>query len=392
MQYLYKNIFREINFKRERLHVAFLGMLLFFLWNTNFAVAANQNKIDPILEFAKQQVAQKFYQPAISTLNTYLSTHKDDTTALYWKGHCFYKLKNYQAAAENYLLLLKFSPRNFAANVDMANMMVLQKKYNEALPYFNKAISVNDTDINLVNSRGMCYYFAEKFELAIKDFKRVLKLDPNNFLAYNNLGSATYNNQNIADASIIDLKSAEVLFDKALDIKPDFELALRNRGIVRYYLDKLNLSYEDLLRAIQLDPKDENAYYYIGKVFYKQKNYPLALQFFDNAVTISNNPKFLLDRGICKLDMDDTKSARSDFYKSFQSGDSKGIAAYQLARTYGAEGDKQNAFAYLRDAKKYGLFVDTRYFNTLAKDKYFIGWEKDKEFIELVQELKFGRR
>ncbi|HOU46678.1 MAG TPA: hypothetical protein PLL99_02675, partial [Chitinophagales bacterium] len=64
--------------------VAFLGMLLFFLWSTNFAVAANQNKIDPILEFAKQQVAQKFYQPAISTLNTYLSTHKDDTTALYW--------------------------------------------------------------------------------------------------------------------------------------------------------------------------------------------------------------------------------------------------------------------------------------------------------------------
>ena len=374
------------------MRVAILAIVLFFLGISNSVFAANTKKIDPVLEFVKQQIEQKFYQPAISTLNTYLSTHKDDTAALYWKGHCFYKLKNYQAATESYLLVLKYSPRNFAANVDMANMMVLQKKYNEALPYFNKAIAVNDTDINLINSRGMCYYLAEKFELAIRDFKRVIKLDPTNFLAYNNLGSATYNNQNIADASVIDLKSAEELFNKALELKPDFELALRNRGIVRYYLDNLNVAYDDLLRAIQLDPKDENAYYYIGKVFYKQKNYPLSLQFYDNAISLYSSPKFLLDRGICKLDMDDTKSARSDFYKSFQSGDFKGVAAYQLARTYAAEGDKQNAFAYLRDAKKYGLFVDTRYFNTLAKDKYFIGWEKDKEFIELVQELKFGRR
>ncbi|MFN8267423.1 MAG: tetratricopeptide repeat protein [Chitinophagales bacterium] len=382
---------KHVNFILSKLtHFGRIITLSLFLLSYSFTHA--QKEVDPMLEFAKQQVAQEAYYAAISTLDSYLSYNKNDTSALYWKAHCFYKLKNFIAAEDNYRTLLKISPRNFAGNVDMANMYILQKKYKDALPYYNTALSINGIDASIVNSRGMCYYYNEKFELAIKDFKQVIKLDPTNYKAYNNLGSATYNNQNIADASVIDLKSAEELFNKALELKPDFELALRNRGIVRYYLDNLNVAYDDLLRAIQLDPKDENAYYYIGKVFYKQKNYPLSLQFYDNAISLYSSPKFLLDRGICKLDMDDTKSARSDFYKSFQSGDFKGVAAYQLARTYAAEGDKQNAFAYLRDAKKYGLFVDTRYFNTLAKDKYFIGWEKDKEFIELVQELKFGRR
>lgn len=45
------------------------------------------------------------------------------------------------------------------------------------------------------------------------------------------MGSATYNNQNIATASIIDLKKAELEFNKSIELKPDFELALRNREL-----------------------------------------------------------------------------------------------------------------------------------------------------------------
>lgn len=372
--------------------ISFIVTLILIVLGSNKPCYAVQ-KQEPVISFARQQIEKKQYQPAISTLNSFLETHKNDTAALYLKAYSFQKLKNNLAAIENYLLLLKIEPKCFAANLDLANIYVSQKKYNEALPYYNKAVSLNDSDLNLLNSRGMCYYYNDRFELAIRDFKRVLRFDPNNYSAYNNLGSATYNNQNIASASTIDLNSAEKLFDKALELKPDFELAVRNRGIVRYYLDKTDLAYKDLLYATQLDPNDENAQYYLGKVLYKQKNYPIALQFFDNAINLSKTrTEFFLDRGICKLDMEDIKAARSDFYKAFQIGDEKGYAAYQLARTYGAEADKSNAFNYLREAKKRGLFVDTRYFNAIAKDKYFVGWEKDKDFYDLMQELKFGKR
>ncbi len=370
-----------------------LFSILFFMLLLRIAPAHARQKSDPVLDFAKQQIEQKFYQPAISTLNTFLESHKNDTSALYWKAFCFYKLKNYVAAAENYGLLLKINPRCYAANVDMANMSVLEKKYEAALPYFNTAVSLNNSDINLINSRGMCYYYSERFELAIKDFKRVLKLDPNNYMAYNNMGSATYNNQNIANASLIDLKAAEGYFNKSVEIKPDFQMAIRNRGIVRFHLDKLDESYKDLLYASQLDPKDENAHYYLGKLLHKQKNYPVAIQFFDNAIGVVNTrPDFYIDRGTCKIDMADFKGARSDFFKSMQYSSDRGYAYYQLARCYAAEADKENTFAFLREAKKQGLFSDTRYFSYIAKDAYFTGWAKDKDFIALIQELKFGRK
>lgn len=371
-----------------------VGVILFVVYFLSCSTPIfAKRKSDPVLDFALQQIEQKYYQPAISTLNTFLETHKNDTSALYWKAHCFYKLKNYQAALENYTLVLKLNTKSFPAYVDMGNMHMDEKKFQDAIPYFNRAIAMHDSDINLYNSRGMCYYYIEKFEMAIKDFKRVLKLDPNNHLAYNNMGSATYNNQNIATASIIDLKKAELEFNKAIELKPDFELALRNRGIVRFYMDKLDESYQDLLRAIQLEPNDENAHYYLGKLLYKQKNYPVALQFFDNAISkVNYKSNFYVDRGMCKIEMANFKAARSDFYKAMQLTNDKGYAQYQMARCYAAEAMKAETFTALREAKKEGLFMDTKYFGYIAKDIYFIGWSKDKDFIALINELKFGKK
>lgn len=382
----------------HKLYLAFFYTLskkfiFFFFILILISQAFAKRKSDPVLDFAKQQVEQKYYKPALSTINSYMETHKNDVEALYWKALCFYKLENYIAATENYNLVLKLNPSYYPACMDMANMLTKQKKFEEAIPYYNTAISVHDSDVNLINSRGMCYYYADMFEPALKDFKRVLKLDPNNYLAYNNKGSATYNNQNIASASVVDLRSAEKDFNKAIELKPDFELAFRNRGIVRYYLDDLDASYKDLLRASQLDDKDENAQYYLGKVLYKRKNYEVALQFFDNAIRLVNyKSDFFIDRGMCKLEMENFQGARADFYKAMQLTNDRGYAEYQTARSYAAEASKKDVFVFLRAAKKSGLFKDTRYFTYIAKDKYFVGWAKDKEFMDLIQELKFGKK
>ena len=364
---------------------------LFFilLIHNNIAKAGS----DPVLDFAKQQIEQKFYLPAISTLNTFLVNNPKDRDALYWKAYCFYKIDNYLAAEENYTIVLKIDPKYGAAYTDMANMYVKQKKYNEALPYFNAAIKMNDSLTDLFNSRGMCYYYADKFEMAIKDFKRVIKMDSSNYIAYNNMGSANYNNQNIASASMKDLLLAQNDFNKAIEIKPDFEMAYRNRGIVLYYMDSLDKAYKDLLYASQLEPKDENAHYYLAKLLFKKKNYLVAMQFYDVAIKlVKSRADIYIDRGICKIELGNFKSARSDFYQALQLTNDKGLVYYNFARLEAAENNKIEAFQQLRNAKKAGLFFDIKYFNYIASDNYYKIWEKDKDFIALIQELKFGKK
>jgi hypothetical protein len=106
-------------------------------------------------------------------------------------------------------------------------------------------------------------------------------------------------------------------------------------------------------------------------------------------ITKSN---FYVDRGMCKIEMANFKAARSDFYKAMQLTNDKGYAQYQMARCYAAEAMKAETFTALREAKKEGLFMDTKYFGYIAKDIYFIGWSKDKDFIALINELKFGKK
>ena len=89
--------------------------------------------------------------------------------------------------------------------------------------------------------------------------------------------------------------------------------------------------------------------------------------------------------------MGNFEAARSDFYKAMQLTNDKGYLYYQMARSYAAEGEKVKTFNELRDAKKAGLFMNTKYYSYIAKDIYFIGWAKDKEFIDLIKELKFGK-
>jgi len=352
---------------------------------------AQQDRVQ-VIDYAKQQIEEDDYESALSTLNMYLAANKNDTVALYWKSYCFYKLQNDAAAIENYTLLLKINPRCYPANIDMANIFIAQKKYTEALPYYNAAVSMNAFDADLLNSRGMCYYYCDRFELAIKDFKKVIALTPDNYEAYNNLGSAIYNNQNIAEASLIDLGLAEQNYNKSIELKPDYQLALRNRGIVRFYLNKLADAYNDLLVAAQSDPTDVNAYYYLGKTLYKQKNYAVAIQFFDNAINlVDSKADFFIDRGICLLDIENIPDARADFYKAFQLGQKNALASFHLARTYAADGDMLTSFIYLRDAKKYGLFDDPSYYTLIYKDIYFKNWSKDKTFVDFIQGLKFSK-
>lgn len=238
----------------------------------------------------------------------------------------------------------------------------------------------------------MCFYYSNMFEQAIKDFRHVIKSDSSNYLAYNNKGAAIFRNQNIASPSKVDLHLALDDFNSALNIKPNFEMALRNRGIIRYFLDSLPKAYNDLLLATQLEPKDEDAHHYLGKVLYSQGNYVIAMQFFNNAIKLVNyDADIFMDRGSCKIELGDYKSALSDFYKAIQLDGDRGVAYYNMARCYAAEGGKSETFTYLREAKKAGLFVHPKYYALINKDRFFTAWLKDKDFISLINELKFGK-
>ena len=107
------------------LKASFLFLIL------TFSLLSASAGSDPVLDFAKQQIEQKQFKIALSTLNTYISSHADNKDGLYWKGFCYYKLGNYTAAMEYYFIVLKKDKKYIPALIDLANIYTDQKNFEE---------------------------------------------------------------------------------------------------------------------------------------------------------------------------------------------------------------------------------------------------------------------
>lgn len=107
--------------------------------------------------------------------------------------------------------------------------------FRPALEAYNKALELDDDYALACNNIGDIYlviYLKRQdriaYDLAVRNFKRAIELDPKLPSAYNGLGAAYKKAGRIDDAIFI--------WEKALELKPDYAFPLYNLGVA--YLDK----------------------------------------------------------------------------------------------------------------------------------------------------------
>ncbi len=111
-------------------------------------------------------------------------------TAAYIKRSVARKwLQNFDGAFSDLDTARKLEPLNAEIYYRQGNLRFAQKKYENALPYFSKAIGLNLAYAEAFNNRGSCYYYLNNFTSALKDYKKAIELNPDYANAYTNLGS-----------------------------------------------------------------------------------------------------------------------------------------------------------------------------------------------------------
>jgi len=99
-----------------------------------------------------------------------------------------------------------------------------ERKYEQAISEYIKAIEINPNYADAYNNRGVSYYNQGKYEQAISDYTRAIKLNPKYADAYNNRGIVYYDqgqhNQAIKD------------YSKAIEVNKSYAKAYHNRGLV----------------------------------------------------------------------------------------------------------------------------------------------------------------
>jgi tetratricopeptide (TPR) repeat protein len=82
------------------------------------------------------------------------------------------------------------------------------------------------------------------FESALKDFNKVISLEPDFYFAWYNRGYIKYLKG--------DYWGAVSDFTRAIDLKPDFQEAFYNKGLILIYLNLKTVGCSDMSRAGEL--------------------------------------------------------------------------------------------------------------------------------------------
>ena len=137
-----------------------------------------------------------------------------------------------------------------------AFILYFDKKFNEAINSWTKAININPNYIEALNGLGNALLKLKKIDQSILNFEKAIKINPNYYEAYCNLGSALL--------KLGKHKEAITNFEKVIEIKPNYFEAIYGKA---YALMK-NQNYNEAILVfsefIKFNPQNADAHNAVG--------------------------------------------------------------------------------------------------------------------------------
>lgn len=270
-------------------------------------------ELAPILEKAKAYREKGNLEAAIAVLKDGLEEFDSEPEFLTQLGYCYLLNKDNENAALNFL---KANDIYFTRGV----MCLQQDKFSGGIENFKNAIKVKPDDYEAYNNLGWAQMGEERLDSAIESYNKAIEIKPNYATAYNNLGEAL--------RASGDLDSAIKSLKKAIELKPDYSSAHSNLGVAFTEKGDLNAAITSYERALIINPDDFETNYNLGIAFAKNDNSDRALELYKKVIHI--RPDF------------------ADAYKN-------------VAEIFQARGDIEAALEHYKKAIQYNPDIDVYY-------------------------------
>ena len=193
----------------------------------------------------------------------------------------YHKQGNLDKAKKIYHNLLKLNPENFEIINLLGVLNFQQKNFYASIDLFNQALSIEHHHA-VYNNLANVYKEIKKYDDAILNYKKAIRLNINYAEAYNNLG--------ITFKEIKNEKEAEKNYQKAIELKPNYAEAYNNIGIL---YGELLCNYEkailNLKNAIKLNPYYAEAYNHLGVFYFKSGEFKNSILSLNKAIEINPN-------------------------------------------------------------------------------------------------------
>ena len=94
-------------------------------------------------------------------------------------------------------------------------------KYNESIPYFDKALAIDPNEVNALTQKGVALVFLKRANQSIPYFDKALAINPKDV--------STLTNKGLALGRLGKYNESISYFDKALAINPKFGVAMKEK-------------------------------------------------------------------------------------------------------------------------------------------------------------------
>eukprot|EP00002_Diphylleia_rotans_P011965 TRINITY_DN2349_c0_g3_i6.p1 TRINITY_DN2349_c0_g3~~TRINITY_DN2349_c0_g3_i6.p1 ORF type:complete len:470 (-),score=110.76 TRINITY_DN2349_c0_g3_i6:103-1512(-) len=141
---------------------------------------------------------------------------------------------------------------------DIAVKMCKESNFEQAITFLNKAIKIHENVMEYHLNRGDCYLKTGNRSLAMADYHKALELDPGAHhivarlsIIHHDAGIEVFRNGKFSQA--------EYEFNKAISYHDRIAIYYVNRALSRQYQGNLEGTKDDLLKALELEPDNEQA-------------------------------------------------------------------------------------------------------------------------------------
>jgi len=273
--------------------------------------------------------------------------------------------RNNLEIAEKYLRsVVKQHPQFVLASMALGDALMLQKKYEVAMVYFEKALMYAPKSANMLWKNGFEHSKIGKFSKGIGYLKRAIKINPLNERAHYDLANALLR-QKFEDPE--HQKLAIEHYQKALEIDPDFARAHFNLAITLLKQkpedpQHQKLAIEHYQKVLELAPEHRNVRKNLGLLYHKQADRLVkrnklgeAKQFFEKALEVdpaSARTHFSLANCLLRLNPekpDNVESAIEHYQEVLKTKPDFAEAHYRLAAALFSLGDEEKAIHHFAE-------------------------------------------
>jgi tetratricopeptide (TPR) repeat protein len=195
------------------------------------------------------------------------------------KGLDLQKKGHYAKSIETFDQVLNDAPHHYYARINKGLSYILMGEAGKAAPILHKIHEENPEKIDVLRLCGKAYWMLNQYELAIQFYKRVIKLDPENFESWLDLSALFSAN----------FQNTEALYfaTQALSLNPTDPRGHLNLGCALSVMGRVDDAHYCFETVLKMSPDNVSALTNIAVVQEKRGEIDEALASLDKALSLS---------------------------------------------------------------------------------------------------------